>query len=195
MGIIDLLSTTNEQRRGVSEIYVHPNFTVGSYDWDIALIRVSQPFAITDYVRTICVPLQDMESFYDEGTSCTLTGWGHTAEGGKISLFNAFHAAGEYRRQVKKWHKIFKNDNILEFHDTWNHHGKCIQISTNMPGIGSLIRELDVTFLKFEKANTILQGHFKSINWNSTQQKKIVQIVSNHCIDKNRYVLKYIPIW
>ena len=26
----------------------------------------------------------------------------------------------------------------------WNHHGKCIQISTNIPGIGSLIREIDV---------------------------------------------------
>ena len=26
----------------------------------------------------------------------------------------------------------------------WNHHEKYIQKSTNMPGIGSLIREIDV---------------------------------------------------
>ena len=26
----------------------------------------------------------------------------------------------------------------------WNHNEKCIQISTNMPGIGSLIREIAV---------------------------------------------------
>ena len=35
--------------------------------------------------------------------------------------------------------------NIFEFHKyTWNHHVKFIPISTNMPGIGSLIREMDV---------------------------------------------------
>ena len=26
----------------------------------------------------------------------------------------------------------------------WNHHETCIQISANIPGIGSLIREIDV---------------------------------------------------
>ena len=32
---------------------------------------------------------------------------------------------------------MFKNVNILEFGDyIWNHHEKCIQISTNMPDIG-----------------------------------------------------------
>ena len=44
-----------------------------------------------------------------------------------------------------KYLKIFKNVNILEFHEhIWNHHEKCIQISTNMPGIGSLIREIHI---------------------------------------------------
>ena len=34
---------------------------------------------------------------------------------------------------------------MLEFHDhIWNHHEKCIKISTNMPGIGSLIHEIDI---------------------------------------------------
>ena len=38
-----------------------------------------------------------------------------------------------------------KNYNILEFHDhIWNHHEKYIQKNANMPGIGSLIREIDV---------------------------------------------------
>ena len=38
-----------------------------------------------------------------------------------------------------------KNVNILEFHGhIWNHHEKCIQQSTNMPGIGLLIREIDI---------------------------------------------------
>ena len=34
----------------------------------------------------------------------------------------------------------------LEFHDhIWNHNEKCIQTSTNMPGIGSLIHEIAAT--------------------------------------------------
>ena len=45
----------------------------------------------------------------------------------------------------QKYHQIFKIDDILEFHDhIWNRHGKFIQKSTNMPGIGSLICEIDV---------------------------------------------------
>ena len=33
----------------------------------------------------------------------------------------------------------------MEYHDhIWNHHEKCIQISTNMPGIGSENREIAV---------------------------------------------------
>ena len=34
---------------------------------------------------------------------------------------------------------------MIEFHYfIRNHHEKCIQISPNMPGIGSLIREIDI---------------------------------------------------
>ena len=54
-------------------------------------------------------------------------------------------AAGECRRQVINLTHFVKNVNILEFHGhVWNHHEKCIQQSTNMPGIGSLIREIDM---------------------------------------------------
>ena len=41
--------------------------------------------------------------------------------------------------------KCIKNVKIAEFHDhIWNHNEKCIQISTNMPGIGQIIREIAV---------------------------------------------------
>ena len=41
--------------------------------------------------------------------------------------------------------QFHKNVNILEFQDyIWNHHEQCIQKSTNIPSIGSLIREIDV---------------------------------------------------
>ena len=45
----------------------------------------------------------------------------------------------------EKIHKNVKNNKMLEFHDhIWNHHKKCIPISTNMTGIGSLIHEITV---------------------------------------------------
>ena len=71
---------------------------------------------------------------------------------------NAFHAAGECRRQVKNVTNFVKNVNIVEFHDhIWNHHGKCIQISTNMPSIGLVMPEITYEILEFfEKTNTIL---------------------------------------
>ena len=38
---------------------------------------------------------------------------------------------------------MFKNFKILEFNDyIWNHHEKCIHISTNMSGIGLEIWEI-----------------------------------------------------
>ena len=55
----------------------------------------------------------------------------------------AAHAAGECKRQVKNVTNLEKNVKICEFNDhIWNHHEKCIEISTNMPGIGLVIREL-----------------------------------------------------
>ena len=44
----------------------------------------------------------------------------------------------------------------MGFHDhIWNHHEKCIQISTNMPGIGSLIRKIDVKISEIWETNIL----------------------------------------
>ena len=58
---------------------------------------------------------------------------------------NSYGAERVSRRHVKKCHKIVRNVKILAFRDyIWNHHDKCIQISTNMPGFGSLIGEIAI---------------------------------------------------
>ena len=73
---------------------------------------------------------------------------------------NTYHAAGECRRQVKDLRNVVKNVKIVEFHyHFWNHHEKCIQMSTNMPSIGLVIPEITcqmLVFENFEKTNTIL---------------------------------------
>ena len=46
---------------------------------------------------------------------------------------------------VQKCHKVVKIFKIMVARDNiWNHHVKCIQISTNVPGIGPLICEIHV---------------------------------------------------
>ena len=73
---------------------------------------------------------------------------------GFSNFVNTFHAAGVSRRQLKL-HKSFKNVKILQFGDyIWNHHEKCIQISTNMPGIGLEISEISSIL----RNKTILYG-------------------------------------
>ena len=58
---------------------------------------------------------------------------------------NTYNAVGESRRQDQNVTNVVKNVNILEFgYYIWNSYEKCIQKSPNMPGIGSLIREIDV---------------------------------------------------
>ena len=45
--------------------------------------------------------------------------------------------------------EFVKNVRIVEFHNhIWNHNEKSNQISTNMPGIGLLIREIAVNILE-----------------------------------------------
>ena len=49
---------------------------------------------------------------------------------------------------------------MLEFGDfIWNYHEKCIQISSNMPGIGLDICEIS----RILRNNTILYGRVQSI--------------------------------
>ena len=58
---------------------------------------------------------------------------------------NTYNAAGVSRRQDPNETHFEKYVNILEFgYYIWNPYEKCIQKSPNMPGVGSLIRDIDV---------------------------------------------------
>ena len=78
----------NGQYRNASAIYVHPNYTgVPSFtdrtqEMNIALLKLSEPFDITDYVRPVCVPPNNYTSFFGGGVAATVTGWGSTVEFG-----------------------------------------------------------------------------------------------------------------
>ena len=65
-----------------------------------------------------------------------------------------YNAAGVSRRQDQNVNNLVKKFNILEFgYYIWNPYEKCIQKSPNMPGIGSLIREMDVQISEIWETN------------------------------------------
>ena len=63
---------------------------------------------------------------------------------------NTYHTACVSRRQVKNSHIFSQNVKILKFgNNIWYHHVKCIQISTNMPSIESVLSEIGFEFEEF----------------------------------------------
>merc|ERR1712004_906758 len=67
-------------RHRVSQIIVHWNYDSGSYDSDIALLKLSSPLQWSPRVKPICIP----ESKATVGTYCSVSGWGKQ-ESGKTS--------------------------------------------------------------------------------------------------------------
>jgi len=65
----------------VSKIIRHEDYKVGSYDADIALVKLRCPVTYNALIKPVCLPDQDQEETI--GESCYVTGWGRTQEGGK----------------------------------------------------------------------------------------------------------------
>ena len=57
-----------------------------------------------------------------------------------LTLYHVEGGADDYVNNFTKLSKLSKSFKL--HHYIWNHHGKCIQISTNMPCIGLEIRKI-----------------------------------------------------
>ncbi len=80
---VNVLSGTGDlgsggERSNVREIYVHEDYDNGTYDYDIALIRLITP-AVGQAVSRLT--LDEEEAVAAPGTSSTVTGWGVTDSG------------------------------------------------------------------------------------------------------------------
>ena len=71
-------------------------------------------------------------------------------------MLSTRQASADDRSKIEQnLHK--KKVKIVEFHGhIWHHHEKCIQQSTNMPGIGSLIREIDIKISEISEIKHVL---------------------------------------
>lgn len=81
MGTTNLVTLPSEaQTRQVSEVFIHPEYNLETRNFDVALLKFSMPFPLTDYIRTICAPSSNMN--FEPGTMCYMTGWGAQRNGG-----------------------------------------------------------------------------------------------------------------
>ncbi|XP_067824295.1 transmembrane protease serine 9 isoform X2 [Heptranchias perlo] len=64
-------------------IIIHPSFSAFSLDFDIALLELSRPVALSKVIQPACIPSPSHR--FSEGMRCYVTGWGTTAEVGFLS--------------------------------------------------------------------------------------------------------------
>ncbi|KAG7259932.1 hypothetical protein CRUP_014141 [Coryphaenoides rupestris] len=68
----------------VEQILYHSRYHSKGIDYDIALMRLSQPLAFNGIVEPICLPNYGEE--FEAGTMCWISGWGATEDDGDSSL-------------------------------------------------------------------------------------------------------------
>lgn len=83
LGSNSLLTPSNHTQFGVvADIFIHPMYEKFENDNDIALLQMTEPFTLTDYVHPICIPPSEWNYYVTGGVEATLTGWGATFSGG-----------------------------------------------------------------------------------------------------------------
>ncbi|RVE70015.1 hypothetical protein OJAV_G00083690 [Oryzias javanicus] len=64
----------HEVKRSVSKVIQHPGYDPGTHQNDVALLMLSSPLNFTDHIRPVCLAAD--RSFFVDGLSCWVTGWG-----------------------------------------------------------------------------------------------------------------------
>ncbi|XP_038123519.1 suppressor of tumorigenicity 14 protein homolog [Cyprinodon tularosa] len=72
------------QMRKVKRIILHPSYDQVTSDYDIALLKLSEPLEFSNTVQPICLPASS--HVFPPGMTCSITGWGVTREGGRKAI-------------------------------------------------------------------------------------------------------------
>ncbi|CAG6015686.1 unnamed protein product [Menidia menidia] len=67
----------------VKRIITHPNYNDYTFDYDIALLELTEPLEFTNTIQPICLP--SSSHVFTAGVYCWVTGWGALREGGQKS--------------------------------------------------------------------------------------------------------------
>uniref|UniRef100_A0A671TSG2 ST14 transmembrane serine protease matriptase n=1 Tax=Sparus aurata TaxID=8175 RepID=A0A671TSG2_SPAAU len=80
-GMQDQYKQDGVQRRPLKRIISHPDYSQMTFDYDIALLELSEPLEFTNTIQPICLPSHS--HIFPAGMSCWVTGWGALREGGQ----------------------------------------------------------------------------------------------------------------
>ncbi|MCI4391099.1 hypothetical protein PGIGA_G00130430 [Pangasianodon gigas] len=71
------------QRYKTLRIHTHPKYSKQTNDYDLGLLLTHTAMRMGDSVRPVCLPI--VPQSFPVGSSCWVTGWGFTHEGGSVS--------------------------------------------------------------------------------------------------------------
>ncbi|XP_050988074.1 transmembrane protease serine 11B-like protein [Labeo rohita] len=80
---VSISDPSQGKRYHTLQILPHPQFSKDNNDYDLCLLRTQTEMQMGGGVRPVCLP-RARESF-PAGSSCWVTGWGYTREGGPVS--------------------------------------------------------------------------------------------------------------
>ncbi|TNN02445.1 hypothetical protein fugu_009932 [Takifugu bimaculatus] len=80
-GMQDQYKQDGVEQRSVKRIISHPDYNQMTYDYDVALLELSEPLEFTNTIQPICLP--DSSHMFPAGMFCWVTGWGAMREGGQ----------------------------------------------------------------------------------------------------------------
>lgn len=78
-GMQDQYKYDGVQRRSIQQIIPHPDYNQMTFDYDIALLELSEPLEFANTIQPICLP--SSSHVFPAGMSCWVTGWGAMREG------------------------------------------------------------------------------------------------------------------
>ncbi|XP_063292199.1 transmembrane protease serine 3-like [Pelobates fuscus] len=67
----------------IRSIYYNGQYNSETNDYDVALLKTSQPMGFSETLRPVCLP-RTRQQFQSTG-NCWISGWGHVSEGGQLS--------------------------------------------------------------------------------------------------------------
>ncbi|XP_075696482.1 transmembrane protease serine 3-like [Rhinoderma darwinii] len=77
------VSLNPSSSHSVRSIYYNGLYNPETNDFDVALLKTSQPMGFSETLRPVCLP-RTHQQFQARG-NCWISGWGHVSEGGQLS--------------------------------------------------------------------------------------------------------------
>jgi len=87
IAVLGEFDKANKEEQEVSirtkKIIMHPQYDPQSLDYDIALLKLEAPLDFNVYIRPVCLP--GSYTKFDERSTCYVTGFGRTQQGGELA--------------------------------------------------------------------------------------------------------------